>query len=71
MVRINHYDIDNGDVEVNPSEFPIEFNYEYVPDPDTTTIKLIDDDETDHLLELFHSKNDYDIIDVDLQMLQA
>ena len=37
--RINHHTIDNGDVEVHPSEFPIEFDSESVPDPDTTLIK--------------------------------
>ena len=42
MGILNHYDIDNGDV--NTSDFPIEFNYESVPDPDTTPIKSIDDD---------------------------
>ena len=50
MGRLNHHSIDNGDVEVHPSEFPVEFNSESVPDPDTTPIKSIDDDEMDHLL---------------------
>ena len=39
MGRLNHHAIDNCDVEVNPSEFPVEFNYESVTDPDTTPIK--------------------------------
>ena len=34
-------------------------------------IKSIDDDEMDHLLEFFHSEHDDDLLDVDLQMLQA
>ena len=69
--RLNHRSIDNGDVEVHPSEFPVEFNSESVPDPDTTPIKSIYDDEMDHLLELFHSKHDEDLLDVYLQMFQA
>ena len=71
MGRLNHYVIVNGDVEVNPSEFPIESNSESVTDPETTPIKSIDDDKTDHLLEFYHSEHNYDILDVDLQMLQA
>ena len=54
MGRINNHSIDNGDVKVPISEFPVEFNYELVPDPDTTPIKPIDNDEMDNLLELFH-----------------
>ena len=54
MGRLNHHAIDNGDVDVHPSEFPFEYNSESVPDTDTTPIKSIDDDEMDHLLELFH-----------------
>ena len=42
--RLNHHAMDNGDVEIHPSEFPVEFNSESVPDPDTTPIKSIDDD---------------------------
>ena len=53
-VRLNHHDIDNGDVEVNPSEFPVESNPESVTDPDTTAIKSIDNDEMDHILVFFH-----------------
>ena len=44
MRRLNHRDIDNVDGEVYPSEFPVEFNSESVPDPYTTLIKPIDDD---------------------------
>ena len=50
MGRLNNNDIDNGDVEVQPSEFLGESIYEYVLDQDTTLIKPIDDDEMDHLL---------------------
>ena len=52
---INNHAIDNGDVEVHPSDFPVEFNSEYVSYIDNATIKSIDDDEMDHLLEFFHS----------------
>ena len=55
MVRLNHHTIDHVDVEVYPSEFPVESNSESVPDLETTLIKSIDDDEMDHILELFHS----------------
>ena len=54
MGRLNYHAIDNGYVEVHPYEFPAEFDSESVPDPDTTSIKLIDDDEMYHILELFH-----------------
>ena len=43
MERLNHHVLDNVDVEVHPSDFPFEYNPESVPDTDTTTIKLIDD----------------------------
>ena len=69
MGRVNHHAFDNVDIEVHPSEFPFGFNYEYVPDPDTTPIKSIDDYEMDHMIELFHSEHDEYIFDVDLQML--
>ena len=48
--KINHHAIDNGDVKIPISDVPVESSYESVPDPDTTTIKSIDDDEMDHLL---------------------
>ena len=53
--RLNHSTIDKDDVYVHPSEFPVEFNSESVPDPDTPPIKSIFDDEMDHLLEFLHS----------------
>ena len=37
MGRLNHHDIDNGDFEFHPSEFPVESNSESVKDPDTTS----------------------------------
>ena len=69
MRILNHHAIDNGDVEIYPSEFPVELNYGSVLY--TTPIKSIDDYKMDHLLELFHSEHDDDIFDVELQMLQA
>ena len=50
MGIINHHAVDNGNVEVFPLKHPFEYTYEYVPDPDTTTIKSVDDDEMDQLL---------------------
>ena len=50
MGRLNHHAIDNGDVQVHTSDFPVEFNYESVTDPDTTPNKSMDDGEMDHLL---------------------
>ena len=66
--KLNHHAIDNGDIT---SDVPVESSYDSVLDPDTTPIKSIDDDEMDHLLEFFDSEHDDDILDVDLQMLQA
>ena len=71
MGKLNHHAIDNGDVKIPTSDVPVESNYDSVPDPDTTPIKSIDDDEMDHLLEFFHSEHDDDLLDVDLQMLQS
>ena len=53
MGRLNRYAIDNGGVEVHPSGFPFGFNSESFPDPDTTKIQSVHDNEMDHLLELF------------------
>ena len=65
---LNDYAINDGDIN---SDFPVESNYDSVPDQDTTPIKSIDDDEMDHLLEFFHSEHDDDLLDFDLQMIQA
>ena len=70
MGKLNNHAIDNDDVKIPTSEFPVEYNSESVTDPNTTTIKSIDDDKIDHLLGFFHSKHDEDLLDVDLQMLQ-
>ena len=35
----NHHVVDNGDVEVYPSEYPILSTSDYVPYTDTTPIK--------------------------------
>ena len=50
MVRLNHHAIDNGDVQVYHSAYPFESAYDPVPNPDTTPIKSIDDNEMDQLL---------------------
>ena len=68
MGKLNHHAIDNGDIN---SEVPVKYSYDSVPDPDTTPIKSIDDDEMDHLPEFFHSEHDDDLLDVDLQMFQG
>ena len=54
MRRLDNHTIDNGDVKITTSEFPVESNSKSAPYPDTTPIKSIDDDEMDHLLEFFH-----------------
>ena len=66
MGILNHHAIDNGDVEVQPSEFLFESNSESVPYSDTTPIKSIYDYEMDYLMEFFHSEHDDDIMNVDL-----
>ena len=68
MGKLNHRSIDNGDIT---SDVPVASSYDSIPDPDTTPIKSIDDDEMDYILEFFHSEHDDDLLDVDLQMLQA
>ena len=69
MGRLNNHSINNGDVEVYPSEHPFESIYDSVTDPYNTTIKPIDDDEMDQILEFFLSdQNDY-ILDVEHQMI--
>ena len=71
MGNLNHHAIYNGDVKIPTSEFQVEYNSELVPDSGTTMIKSIDDYWMDHLLELFHLEHDEDLIDVNLQMIQA
>ena len=39
MGRLNHHAINNGDVKSHTSDFPVEFNSESVPYPDTNPIK--------------------------------
>ena len=71
MGKLNHHTIYNGDIKIPNSDFPVESNSGSVPDPDTTLIKSIDGDVMNHLLEFFHSEHNEDLLDVDLQMLQA
>ena len=68
MGKMNHHAIDNGDIT---SDDPVESSYDSVPYPETTPIKCIDDDEMNNLLEFFQSEHDDDLLDIDLQMLQA
>ena len=71
MGKLNHRAINNGDVIIPTSDVPVESNYDSVPYPYTNPIKSIDADEIYYLLELFHSEHDDDLLDIDLQMLQA
>ena len=71
MGILNHHDIDNGDVQVCPSQFQVESNSESDSDPATNMIKSIDDDEMNNIMEFFYSEHDDDLMGVDLQMLQA
>ena len=71
MGKLNHRAIYNGDIQIPTSDVPVESKYYSVHYPETTPIKSIDDDEMDHLLEFFQSEHDNNLIDVDLQMLQA
>ena len=70
MGRLNQYAVDNGDVEVQNSDFALEYTSDSVTDTYTTTIKSIDDDEMYQILELFHSEHYYDLLDVYLHMIQ-
>ena len=69
MGGINHHSIDKVDFGVHNSEFPFLSNYESIPDPDITPIKSIGDYEMDHILKLFRSEHNGDILDDDFQML--
>ena len=69
MGRLNPRAIDNGDVKIPTSEFPVDSNYESVPDPDTNLIKLIDYDEMYPLLEFFHSEHDEYHLEVNIQKI--
>ena len=55
---------------VYTSDYTLESTSDSVTDPYNTPIKAIVDDKMDHILELFISENDDDILDVDIQMLQ-
>ena len=47
----NHHVVDNGYIEVYPSDYPILSTSDSVPYTDITPIKKIDDDEMDQLLK--------------------
>ena len=66
--KLNHHVINNGDIT---SDVPVESRHGFVPDPEITHIKSIDGYGMYYLLEFFHSEHDDNILDVELQMLQA
>ena len=68
MGRVTYHSIDNGNVDIYPSEYPFESSSEYVLDTDTILINSIDDDETYQLLEFFHSEYDDGLLYANLQM---
>ena len=70
MGRLNNHFVYNGDIEVQPTDFPAESNSESVPDPETALIKSMDDNEMTHILKLFYSLHDDYLLDADLQMIQ-
>ena len=70
MGRLNHHELDNGDVEVYPSYYSLEYPFDYVPEPDNTLNKYINDDEMEQIPESFPLDKNSDILDIDLQMLQ-
>ena len=47
MGRLNHHSIDNSDMVFYPLEYPFVSASEYVPYPETTSIKLFNDDKID------------------------
>ena len=71
MGILNHHAVDNGNVEVYPLEYPFEYTSDSVTDTYTTQTKSMDNAEMDRLLKLFHTNHDNNILNVDLQMLQA
>ena len=62
MGKLNNRAIYNGDVKIPTSGVTVEYNYDSVPDLDTTPIQSIDYDEMDHFLEFFHSEHDEDLL---------
>ena len=71
MGVLNHNDVDNGDVEVYCSEYPLEYTSDSVPYTYITESKSIGGDEMYQPLIWFNSYHDDDILNVYLQMLQA
>ena len=58
MVILNHHSIDHGDVEIHTSNYLLEYTSGSVTDPDNTSIKSINNDKMDKLLELFYLEHD-------------
>ena len=54
MGRLNYHAVDNGDVEVYTSDYPLESTSVYVTYTDNNSIKSVYDDEMYHIPELFH-----------------
>ena len=50
MWRLNHHDVDNGDVQVYLSDYPFKYTSYSVTDMNTTPIKSIGYDEMEKLL---------------------
>ena len=50
MGRLNNHAVNNGCVEVYPSDYPMESTFDSISYPYTTTIKSIYYDEIDQLL---------------------
>ena len=71
MGRLNHHAIDSGDFYFYLSDYPFASTSNCVTDADTNMIKSIDSDEMDQLPKQFLSKHDYDLLDIDLHMLQV
>ena len=71
MGRLNYLSFDNGDVKVYTSYYSLKSTSDSFSYPDNTPVIPIDDDEMDHLPELYHSDQDDDILDVPFQMIQT
>ena len=55
MGKPNRHSVDNGNVELYPSVYPLGFTSESVPNTNNPPIMSIKDDYLDQLLELFQS----------------
>ena len=69
--RLNHHAVDNGDLDIYPTDYALKYGYDSVPEPYNTPIKSIDDDEMEQILQLSHLEHDDDLLDLDQYMIQA